>query len=82
VNEEERLDWNGFIAWLDSSDAYEKCFDADTAHACLAADAEIKRLRKAIDWACGDKLVPFSGQLPDGVRQELRRRASGEGREG
>jgi len=46
MTEEEQKDWEDFIVWLDSEDAYKKCFDSDTSHVIKLVAKELKERRE------------------------------------
>jgi len=52
MTDEEQKDWEDFIVWLDSEDAYKVCFDSDsdTAHAIRMVAKELKERREDEEW--------------------------------
>ena len=71
MRDEERKAWEEYVVWVRMADmdmmGYEG-FKKDRP-AILAADAELKRLREAIEWACEN--IPGYMNL----KVEIRRRA-------
>ena len=64
MNAEEQKDWEDFIAWLDSEDAYKICFDSDTAHAIKLVARELKERREDEEWlkrSCGVASFGYDG---------------------